>query len=436
MSTQQLRYRARQDIAIPNGGVLGHMYQANPFNPSQWILGGEVDHPFRYNSSLCCNVSEKCWDELHKRSKGGLYLDGGPLTLRRFSNEGLRFEPVNVGTYTCGWVRYVGGFACNLSPETVWSHALTLGDDLFSREFSDCADYGATGWSKARPGQPGADLGLFLAELREVPKMLKDTALFFHNSWKSISKGAGSVSKHAANSWLGANFGWLPFISDLRRFAQTTKTLDRSIQQLRRDNGKWVKRRRTVSTVLEDTYDSGWQDGSSYFSPYLTTWFFQGPPYLRSRLSIQKSASFWFEARFRYWIPDIGSYRWKKKAIRKLYGLNLNPSLIWNATPWSWLVDWTSNVGDVLSNLDNNLAENLVAKYAYIMGSQRLIANVESFHNYNPAYCSARDFITHFNLELKERKAASPFGFALTGSDFTSRQWSLLSALGLQRLKF
>lgn len=434
------RYRSRSTDPRWNvGDVYGQtiIYKSdNPLSPLYEVEYARTNYTVGTWAVSTAPLMEKCWDELHKKT-ANLYLDGGPLTLRRCTNEDVQAEPVNSGKYRLPSTMYgySGGWVTSVTPETFWPNALSLSDSVFDAQFEDCLDYGATGWSKARPGQPTADLAVFLAELRDLPRMLRDTAMFFKDSWNAMSKGAGSASKQAANTWLGANFGWLPFVSDMRKFAQTTQNLDRNIQQLRRDNGKWVKRRRTVSTTVETVYDSGWVNGSYHF-PVLNTYWFQGAPYLVRRKTIDLNASFWFEARFRYWIPDIGSYRWKRKAIRKLYGLSLTPAVLWEATPWSWLVDWCSNVGDVISNLDNGLAENLVAKYAYIMGTQRLIGTVASQHNYKTSSGVPRDFISHFNLELKERKEASPFGFALSSDSFTARQWSLLSAIGLQRLKF
>lgn len=374
---------------------------------------------------------ESCVDQLHH---GPPFKEGGSLRLKRCSNSTIQFEPLAVGLYRhpTKVYGYEGGFYCIKTPKSFWDNAVTLEESAFNGHFDNVNDYGATGWAKARPGQPGADLGVFLGEIREVPKMLRDTALFFRNSWNSAK--SGRFTKHAANSWLGANFGWLPFVSDLRKFATVTKNLDKSIQQLRRDNGRWIKRARTVEEVQETVSDTGWVTGYNH-APFLQISFYKTPANAFRREVVERSAKFWFEARFKYWIPNIGTYAWKRKAIRKLYGASLNPELVWQLTPFSWLVDWCSNVGDVISNLDNNLAENLVAKYAYIMGTQRLIASAYTRASSQP-FGPPSEFASHFNLELKERNAASPFGFALTGADFSARQWSLLSALGIQRLKF
>lgn len=140
----------------------------------------------------------------------------------------------------------------------------------------------------------------------------------------------------------------------------------------------------------------------------------------------------WFSARFRYWIPDIGSIQWKRRAKLAYFGLMPSPSMVWELTPWSWLVDWFSNAGDVFSNMTNPIAENLVAKYAYVMGTtQRQTA------------CESSVTVGHTPIKYtwtggftrKQRSAASPFGFGLSDGDLSARQWSILSALGISRMR-
>lgn len=374
---------------------------------------------------------DRCWDFLNP---GPPYREGHGLRIEKCTNDGWINVVSGTWWYNGGRYYYSGEIPCTSTYLSVFGQDCLTPSSFAELAWEDPLSYGASGWNKARPGKPTADLALFLAEIRDVPRMLKDTAKFFKNSWTAFTKGGQHVSKHAANSWLGANFGWLPFISDMRKFARTTQTLDKSIQQLKRDNGKWVRRRRTVSTTLETLSDTGWVNNQPYHGSGFNSTAYVGLPNMRGRCTIERAADFWFEAAFRYWIPDIGTSNWRRKAIRKLYGLDLTPSLLWEATPFSWLVDWYSNVGDVISNLDNNLAENLVAKYAYVMGTQRLIGSVSTEFNFKPEVTCPKTHINHLNVLLKERHHASPFGFALSSDNFTARQWSLLAALGIQRL--
>ena len=115
-----------------------------------------------------------------------------------------------------------------------------------------------------------------------------------------------------------------------------------------------------------------------------------------------------------------------------MYGLTLTPEVVWNIIPWSWLIDWFTNVGDVIANVDNGIAENLVAKYAYIMGETRYEWVATSTFNCITGGTHAMSHVS--NLERKKRGAAEPFGFGMTKDLLSKRQVSILGALGLSRL--
>lgn len=264
--------------------------------------------------------------------------------------------------------------------------------------------------------------------------MLKGTAEFFHNAWKAMGGAPDFFGpKRVADAWLNTQFGWLPFLSDMRKFAKTYHDADRQLAHLRRNNGRWVRRGGSVREVTgsEVVASSATQN---MHSPTLATYFYPGASsgyYGSYTVTRETSQRVWFKAAFRYYIPEIRSVAWERKALRLLYGGNISPSLLWNLTPWSWLVDWCSSVGDAIDNLDNGLAENLAAKYAYIMGTTEESYRVKS----HCALDSPVDAEWEFLISRKTRSEASPFGFGLTPDDFTGRQWSILSALGLSRLR-
>jgi len=384
---------------------------------------------------------EACWDETHK---GPPWKSGGPCDIRRI------FVDPKVYSYKARtilpqlnpqWVE--AQMSCNVNPRSYFDLYNFASEDpeafLTSNNFADTNAYAASGWNKARPGKPVADAAQFIAEFRDVPRTLKATAEFFQNSWKAAKGGVGKTARHSADSWLAANFGWLPFLSDLRKFEKTYRNANRIIANMRKHNNRWVRRERDVAgcsdVLFNNTYVGSTRHVPSSFGTY--SYYFannwSNNLGLKSSVKATLQADFRFVGRFKYWIPNIDSDRWEASARRKLYGLDVTPALVWELTPFSWLVDWASNVGDVLANLDTGLAENLVASYAYIMGSQRITLDIHSeMSNLRVPF----DGDWSYALSIKDRKQASPFGFALTGADFSARQWSLLGAVGLQRLKF
>lgn len=173
-------------------------------------------------------------------------------------------------------------------------------------------------------------------------------------------------------------------------------------------------------------------DNGHWHYPNLSSYYYPSYPYRgNGKILRVTEEEVWFEARFRYYIPEIRTVEFKRRALRHLFGLELSPVLLWELLPWSWLVDWFTNIGDLVSNYsDTSLFNNLAAKYAYLMSRKRVSVRCESTAAYSPPSKA----IWYLSLERKTRKEASPFGFDLSWGDLTSRQWSILGALGISRM--
>jgi hypothetical protein len=44
-----------------------------------------------------------------------------------------------------------------------------------------------------------------------------------------------------------------------------------------------------------------------------------------------------------------------KLAVRLVYGLDISFASLWEAMPWTWLIDWFSNVGDIINANRNTM---------------------------------------------------------------------------------
>lgn len=389
-----------------------------------------AQRPYRYE--------EATWDQLNP---GPPYRSGGRFMKFRYEDP---LKIVQSGVYygwmnsTLGW-RYSGGFvpACRpgdfgMGARTDF-HDATLSQTSWSKGNGDVSSYGAKGWNKYRPGNPTADLGVFLGELRDMPRMLEGTANFFHNLWRSRGgRLTGFGPKAVADHWLNTQFGWMPFISDLRKFIKTIEGLDSLVKQAVRDNGQWIRRRGSVSREVGVSNESSSATVTSHWPVLQSTFYQNGQITGSTSKRVVTVRNVWFEGAFRYWIEDVESPLFKPRMAAELFGVMPTPSLIWNLIPWSWLVDWCANTSDVIANMSTGYADNLASKYAYVMGTTSKTGICESTHRLKGGnlYDS-----WSFPLEWKDRTAASPFGFGLSTASFSDRQWSILGALGLSRLK-
>ncbi len=308
--------------------------------------------------------------------------------------------------------------------------------DLFppSYESSDIqlAALGTTAIARCKPTNSIASLSVTLAELKRegIPQLIGS------QFWKSRAKSLREKSRAAGGEYLNYQFGWAPLISDVNKAITAARTADKVLEQFRRDSGRVVRRRYEFPTtkVNEDPVTSsmvglGYAPGSPLNSG-LSSASDQRYDLVRSRTVEQRR---WFSGAFTYHLP-IGSdteQRIMRSAseARKLYGLSIDPEVIWNLLPWSWAVDWALNIGDVLSNASDAMTDGLVMPYGYMMEHTIVTDTYSADLKQAGVGHTSISFVT----ETKKRVQASPYGFGLTWDSFSPYQISIMAALGISR---
>jgi hypothetical protein len=119
---------------------------------------------------------------------------------------------------------------------------------------------------------------------------------------------------------------------------------------------------------------------------------------------------------------------------KEILGVDLDLEVIWNLSPWSWAVDWFSNAGDVISNVNSMVEDGLIMRYGYIMETTMVSDTYtrkyqDQFYN-GQGKCDS--FVT-LVTETKIRRRANPFGFGLTWDGLSTFQKSIIAALGISK---
>lgn len=386
--------------------------------------------------------------ESHRRLRDGGWSGGGPFMCVKESLE-------HTGTVHDIVRNTVGG---KYSIKGVTDAPQKLGDvatwiaqrnDWVQRELVINTFY-ATGWKRARPGNAVASLGQFLLELRDMPVVPFRRALKGAVAFESIPRIALrelTDFRNLGSEYLNVAFGWRPFVDDLRKMYNLWHTIDNRMAQIVRENGKWIRRRSQVLKTVTATEEPRVNYPAPWYHCY------GAPPNWTNGSSVwQKKVvtkrKVWFSGSFRYYIPDVGSSQWDRRARLALFGALPTPELIWNVLPWSWLTDWFGNLGDVISNASPNAVDNLISRYAYVMmqdeietvwqvdsWSRGLITTPPPFTNR-----AARLESTHKTTQkvvIKARSSTgSPFGLGVVMEPLTDYQTSILAALGVSKSKF
>jgi hypothetical protein len=155
----------------------------------------------------------------------------------------------------------------------------------------------------------------------------------------------------------------------------------------------------------------------------------------------------WFSGAFRYFNADLDPVLRDLQEFEAhanlLLGTRIDPEVLWNLQPWSWLADWFVNFGDVLGNISAISFDHQVMQYGYIMSTR----TAEEEWTTPPLYGMTGNLfttplamslggITNFRTTTRKlRGSAYPFGFGLDPSTFTMEQWAILASLGITRVK-
>lgn len=372
----------------------------------------------------------------HNKRAHGAYHSGGAFAKMSSWN---RFKPGRVDV-DVNWFGTIYPFHDPIVPDSVPVNPLKISDlpttPSWESMHSTLATYGPTAVRRARPGKEIGGAFQFLVELRDLPRR-PGRALLRAGVPGAIRDAQKFVATMAAlgSEYLNVAFGWKPFVSDLQSLYETHTRLDKELDNLRRNHGKAQRRRRTIvnSRVTNDTYTQ--TTGLGYWSgvhraPNNSPFTPSGVHSVFTQTVVENHI--WFAGRFRTYVPYMGTSEWTGAATRALYGLNVTPEHLYQVIPWSWLVDWFTNVGAVISNLSSNAAGNLFMDYGFLMQRRKETTSVSQDYT-----CSALNIatsVTHeYGWESKTRIMASPFGFGLKYDDLTGYQKSILAALGLSR---
>lgn len=181
--------------------------------------------------------------------------------------------------------------------------------------------------AQTNPSTPDIQLPVSLLELRELPSLIQS---FGRNAFRA-----------AADGNLRWQFGIKPMMQDLRTLFSFVQQVNNRLQQLEnmRKNGG-------VSKHL----NLGMQSNSVVTGPIIIHSFGGS---IQARLETTRSVTTWGSV---YWKPSAAISAASKDELRriaKLLTLGLhssNMSLnVWNALPWSWLVDWFFNLSNTLA---------------------------------------------------------------------------------------
>lgn len=318
----------------------------------------------------------------------------------------------------------------------------------------DLVPWGTKAIKAAAPTRSSASLAVALVELRDgLPKI----------PGMSLSK-ARNIREAVTNNgdeYLNIVFGWIPGINDIRQILTAMVNARKIINQYSSDTDKFIRRKmhfpdQVTQTLVKDTASAGNFrlfatpgspiDSSSTTLGEITT---DGHSGLRfsdrvGNVSIvtRTTKKTWFSGAFRYHLNDgediFSRIDHTGQVAARLLGARLDPASLWQAMPWSWLLDWFVDIGDIISNATAVSLDGQLLQYGYLMRTttkELTITTDAPVDNVSAGGNTSRigNLTSTYVFQRKERIRATPFGFGLNPNSFTAQQWAILGALGMTR---
>jgi len=402
-------------------------------------------------------VREITWDQKNPGPPFRAGEDFANIKKSPFSNEirGHRVYSTNPQYRFSGspWYEYTGGF---VRPNYTWPmFGLTMpNNDPYEvlddgARFASNADLGPGFFNRMKPRLERVETAVALAESRDLPGMLKQSSKGFHDIWKSM--GGNTSLKHGlmspksvADHFINHQFGWKPFLDDLDKFQDTLQNAAQYMDRVSKMNGNWIKKRRAEETIVTDLpYTSSLEPGirpweDEVFNPMCKPATQNGMlVYGQYEQRVLSFIDLWAEGSFKYYRPEFDrslrtfDSNWSQMMrLKSLFGLHINPSVIWKATPWTWLIDWFSDVGQNIDTITDMVGDSMVNSYLYLMQHKKYSLR----HTANTYFWDQQLTLSwDQNFETKQRERYNHhFGLNLH-VPYSARQLAILAALGISR---
>lgn len=275
--------------------------------------------------------------------------------------------------------------------------------------------------ARSNPNRPVVSVPTFIAEAKDFinPIRLAGQVALKKKKLSKVLRRKGRI-KESADAYLSYKFAIEPTIRDLASLVGAQQAISQRMDELDRLASNGGLRRRV--TVFQGT---GASDGSIAIESGLGIVF-------RNRIQTITTAMSWGTIR---WKP-IGSAAYKNDkekaelAARLVLGMNAE-SLVataWELFPWSFMIDWFSNVGDLITAANNTVP----VEASSVNCMQHRMTSVSWTRSDTQQDFSGGSAL--FTRETKRRDVSFGSGLTLSLPLLSGGQLSILGALSASRM--
>lgn len=326
--------------------------------------------------------------------------DCEPFEVHRLTTSGGRLNRSYGGTSTDNWF---ADYLCQ------WFRQTSNGQHLAVSGVPSEAWRCTNAVNRTNPSQPISDVPVNALEAASGVQRLHDAGTKLRRSIRA-----------AGSSYLSYQFSIRPLVADTIKMLVAQDVLRQRILQVERlvgkkglrrtvSHGKWSSQVHNPSVLVQSTYDT---------------------------INVRMLTRTIVEARTHVrWVWDRGSgirptpEEIRMRLIRALRGGTLDFHSLWELLPWTWLIDWFGNVGDVLKTNRNIIPARLVGVYPML--------HTKTITTWPPKAETIRGRLTTISggTRIREDKLRSIGAVALSAQTelFSAGHLGILAALGASR---
>lgn len=249
----------------------------------------------------------------------------------------------------------------------------------------------------------------FLWELRDLDRMF------------TIFSRSLTLRRNAGNLALSTKYGWLPFIGDIKKLRKGLQTFDARLQKIKAEAGKLIRRRGRYPLKL-DAEGTVQVNHDVPQQEYITKY----------TLNVEQSKVI---SEMYYSLPDLTDAEIRVRALLDTLGTHLDAATIWEAIPYSFVIDWFIDVGKFLGTYRDKYLE-VVTTFTRCMFDAKVKIEAHTYGTYEGQDLGC---ISHLErtlfLRIPFMPNIDPRAKTLDFKSMTAKKFAWGSLLSLQRSK-
>jgi hypothetical protein len=168
----------------------------------------------------------------------------------------------------------------------------------------------------------------------------------------------------SADGYLQSEFNLKPLLSDIAGLRSAIAGVRDEVQKLLENEGK-VRRLHRRSTIYR------WPVSDSEHATHTAPVYYGEPYGVTFRRVVGPSPiSFVATIQYQYALEPWEREQALLRGFLDAVGVNLNPAIIWNAIPWSFVVDWVINIGQWLDQFKTRNIEPKTRIHSYVVSQK------------------------------------------------------------------